>query len=191
MSTKSIIQPPRWEFPAPLAQAVQSTLKDWQANRKMARLWNCDAPLWTGDDESKWLGWLRVVEDQRNDLQQLLSFAADVAGGDFTHTLLLGMGGSSLCPEVLKITFGRQPGYPELHVLDSTDPAQIKAIEARIDLARTLFIVACKRSSTRKERATGLSPSPIPARKCSRWRRAIVSARSSSGCPASAVDTQH
>ena len=148
MSTKSVVQPPRWEFAAPLAQAVQSTLQDWHANRKMARLWNGDAALWTGEDESKWLGWLRVVEDQRRDLQQLQSFAADVARGKPTHALLLGMGGSSLCPEVLKITFGRQPGYPELHVLDSTDPAQIKAIEARVDLARTLFIVASKSGST-------------------------------------------
>jgi transaldolase / glucose-6-phosphate isomerase len=148
MSTKSIIQPPRWEFPAPLAQAVQSTLKDWQTNRKMARLWNGDASLWTGDDESKWLGWLRVVEDQRKDVQKLLSFAADVARDNFTHALLLGMGGSSLCPEVLKITFGRQAGHPDLHVLDSTDPAQVKSVEARVDLARTLFIVASKSGST-------------------------------------------
>jgi len=148
MSTKSIVHPLRWEFPAPLAQAVHSTLQDWHANGKMARVWKRDATLWTGEDESKWLGWLRVVEDQRRDLQQLQSFAADVARGKLTHALLLGMGGSSLCPEVLKITFGRQPGYPELYVLDSTDPAQIKAIEARIDLARTLFIVASKSGST-------------------------------------------
>src|SRR5215467_1147397 len=114
----------------------------------MARLWKGDASLWTNDDESKWLGWLRVVEQQQKDLQQLLEVAADAAKADFTHALLLGMGGSSLCPEVLKITFGKQPGHPELHVLDSTDPAQIKAIESQVDLARTLFIVASKSGST-------------------------------------------
>jgi transaldolase / glucose-6-phosphate isomerase len=148
VSTKSILQPPRWQFPAPLAQAVRATLTDWQTNRKMARLWSGDATLWTGDDESKWLGWLRVVEDQHRDLQQLLNFASEVAQGNFSHALLLGMGGSSLCPEVLKITFGRQAGHPELQVLDSTDPAQIKSTEDRVDLARTLFIVASKSGST-------------------------------------------
>jgi glucose-6-phosphate isomerase len=148
VSTKSIIQPPRWQFPAPLTQAVQATLKDWQARQKMGRLWQGDATLWTNDDESKWLGWLRVVEEQRKNLQQLLDIAADAAKAGFTHALLLGMGGSSLCPEVLKITFGKQPGHPELHVLDSTDPAQIKAIEGQVDLARTLFIVASKSGST-------------------------------------------
>jgi glucose-6-phosphate isomerase len=148
VSTKSIIQPPRWQFPAPLTQAVEATLKDWQADRKMARLWQGDATLWTNDDESKWLGWLRVVEEQRQNLQPLLDIAADAAKAGFTHALLLGMGGSSLCPEVFKITFGKQPGHPELHVLDSTDPAQIKAIEAQVDLARTLFIVASKSGST-------------------------------------------
>ena len=74
--------------------------------------------------------------------------AADAAKADFTHALLLGMGGSSLCPEVLKITYGQQPGHPELHVLDSTDPAQIKSVENQVDLAKTLFIVASKSGST-------------------------------------------
>jgi transaldolase/glucose-6-phosphate isomerase len=148
VSTKSIVQPPRWRFSAPLTQAVQATLKDWQANQKMARLWKGDASLWTNDDESKWLGWLRVVEEQRKNLQPLVEIADHAAKAGFTHALLLGMGGSSLCPEVHKLTFGKQAGHPELHVLDSTDPAQIKAIEAQIDPARTLFIVASKSGST-------------------------------------------
>ena len=148
MSTKSIIQPPRWQFAAPLSQAVQATLKDWQANRKMARLWRGDKTLWTSDDEDKWLGWLRVVEEQRHHLPQLLAAAADAAEAGFTHALLLGMGGSSLCPEVLKMTFGKIARHPELHVLDSTDPGQIKTVENQIDLARTLFIVSSKSGST-------------------------------------------
>jgi glucose-6-phosphate isomerase len=148
MTTKSIIQPPRWQFAAPLTQAVQATLKDWQTNRKMARLWQGDASIWSNDDEPKWLGWLHVVEEDRKNLQPLLEVAADAAKAGFTHTLLLGMGGSSLCPEVFKITFGTQAGHPELHVLDSTDPAQVKAIEAQVDLKRTLFIVASKSGST-------------------------------------------
>jgi glucose-6-phosphate isomerase len=143
-----MIQSPRWQFPAPLAQAVQATLQDWQAGNKMARLWQGDASLWTGDDEDKWVGWLPIVEDQLKNLKQFADTAADTANAGFTHALLLGMGGSSLCPEVLKITYGKQPGHPELYVLDSTDPAQIKSIESQVDLSRTLCIVASKSGST-------------------------------------------
>jgi transaldolase / glucose-6-phosphate isomerase len=148
VTTKTSIQLPRWEFSAPLTQAVQTTLKDWQASNKMARLWSGDPSLWTGDDEDKWIGWLSIVEDRLAHLNELNDAAADVAKADFTHALLLGMGGSSLCPEVLKITYGQQPGHPELHVLDSTDPAQIKSVENQVDLAKTLFIVASKSGST-------------------------------------------
>jgi transaldolase/glucose-6-phosphate isomerase len=143
-----MIQSPRWEFSAPLAQAVQATLNDWQSGNKMARLWRGDPSLWTSDDEDKWVGWLPIAEDQLAHLKQLNDAATDAAKAGFTHALLLGMGGSSLCPEVLKITYGRQPGHPELHVLDSTDPAQIKSIESQVDLARTLCIVASKSGST-------------------------------------------
>ena len=129
-------------------QAVQATLKDWQVSHKMDRLWRGDPSLWTGDDEDKWLGWLHVVEDQIAHLSQLTEAASDAVSAGFTHALLLGMGGSSLCPEVLKITYGKQPGHPELHVLDSTDPAQIKSVESRVDLGKTLCIVASKSGST-------------------------------------------
>jgi transaldolase / glucose-6-phosphate isomerase len=148
VSTKTSVQLPRWEFSAPLTQAVQSALKDWQTNNKMARLWRGDPSLWTGDDEDKWVGWLPIVEDQLAHLKQLNDAAADAPKAGFMHALLLGMGGSSLCPEVLKITYGRQPGHPELHVLDSTDPAQIKSIENQVDLAKTVCIVASKSGST-------------------------------------------
>jgi transaldolase/glucose-6-phosphate isomerase len=143
-----MIQPLQWSFAAPLTQAVNATLKDWQDGSKMARLWRGDATLWTNDHESKWVGWLRVVEEQLAHLQQFNDIAADVAKAGFTHALLLGMGGSSLCPEVFKITFGRQKEHPELHVLDSTDPAQIQAIEKQVDLAHTVCIVASKSGST-------------------------------------------
>ncbi|MCU1331414.1 MAG: transaldolase [Candidatus Angelobacter sp.] len=143
-----MVQLPRWEFSAPLTQAVQATLKDWQSGNKMARLWRGDASLWTGDDEDKRVGWLTIVEDELAQLKQLNDVAADAVNAGFTHALLLGMGGSSLCPEVLKITFGRQQGHPELHVLDSTDPAQIRSTESQIDLAKTLCIVSSKSGST-------------------------------------------
>jgi len=143
-----MIQSPRWEFSAPLTQAVQATINDWQTGNKMARLWRGDPSLWTSDDEDKWVGWLGIVEEQLKQLPQLTAAASDAAKAGFTHALLLGMGGSSLCPEVLKITYGKQPGHPELHVLDSTDPAQIKSVESQVDLARTLCIVASKSGST-------------------------------------------
>lgn len=153
MSTKPIVPAStplslRWNFTAPLTQAVEATLKEWQAGNKMARLWQGDASLWTNDDESKWLGWLRIVEEQLAQVQQFNDLAADATKAGFTHALLLGMGGSSLCPEVFKITFGKQQSHPELHVLDSTDPAQIKAIQSQVDLAHTLCIVASKSGST-------------------------------------------
>ena len=148
MITKTMVQLPHWQFSPPLTQAVQAALKDWQAGNKMARLWRGDPSLWTSDDEDKWVGWLPIVEDQLAHLKQLNDAATDAAKAGFTHALLLGMGGSSLCPEVLKITYGRQPGHPELHVLDSTDPAQIKSIENQVDLKKTLCIVASKSGST-------------------------------------------
>jgi transaldolase / glucose-6-phosphate isomerase len=148
VSTRPIVQSLQWEFSAPLTQAVEATLQDWQANSKMARLWRGDPSLWTSDDEDKWVGWLQVVEEQLAHVQQLADASADAAQAGFTHALLLGMGGSSLCPEVLKITFGKQPGHPELRVLDSTDPAQIRSVESQVDLAKTLCIVASKSGST-------------------------------------------
>ncbi len=133
---------------AHLATAVKASLKEWAAAGKVRRLWARDASLWTGTDESNWLGWLGIAADQSAHLQHLKSVAEEVRKERFSHVLLLGMGGSSLCPEVLKMTFGHIAGYPELHVLDSTDPAQVKAFEAKVDLARTLFIVCSKSGGT-------------------------------------------
>ena len=114
----------------------------------MQRLWQRDASLWTGDDEAKWLGWLDITEDQIAHPVELRNLAKEVWSAGFKDVLLLGMGGSSLCPEVLRMTFGKIAGYPDLHVLDSTDPAQVKAFETKIDIARSLFIVSSKSGST-------------------------------------------
>jgi glucose-6-phosphate isomerase len=135
-------------LPESLAVAVKSTLADWQSGGKMKRLWDRDASLWTGSDESKWLGWLDVVEEQTAQQEQLQKLAKEVHMRGFEHVLLLGMGGSSLCPEVLRMTFGRIPQSPTLHVLDSTDPGQVKSFEHQIDIAKTLFIVSSKSGST-------------------------------------------
>ena len=114
----------------------------------MQRLWQRDATLWTGDDEEKWLGWLDITEYQISHPIELRNLAKEVWSAGFKDVLLLGMGGSSLCPEVLRKTFGKIAGYPNLHVLDSTDPAQVKAFESKIDIARSLFIVSSKSGST-------------------------------------------
>lgn len=135
-------------LPESLAATVKSTAADWQSGGKMKRLWDRDASLWTGDDESKWLGWLDIVEEQTSQQDQLQKLAKEVQTRGFEHVLLLGMGGSSLCPEVLRMTFGHIPHFPVLHVLDSTDPAQVKAFEHQIDIAKTLFIVSSKSGST-------------------------------------------
>lgn len=134
---------------SPAAQeALRQTLDEWQRQKKVARLWDRDAALWTGQDESRWMDWLGIVEQQLATLPALTAFAGEVAEAGFRHILLLGMGGSSLCPEVLRMTFGVLPGRPELHVLDSTDPDQIRALEAKLDVGRTLFIVSSKSGST-------------------------------------------
>jgi transaldolase/glucose-6-phosphate isomerase len=132
----------------PLASAVAASLEDWKKNNKVARLWQKDASLWSGADESNWLGWLTITEEQLARIDVLKQTANDVKKVRFKHALLLGMGGSSLCPEVLRMTFGKVKGYPELHVLDSTDPAQIKALEGKLDLKSTICIVSSKSGST-------------------------------------------
>jgi transaldolase/glucose-6-phosphate isomerase len=136
------------KLPPALEQAVAASLESWRHDGKVRRLWAGDAALWSGSDEAKWLGWLGIVEAQRERIGELAGLAADIRRQDFSHVLLLGMGGSSLGPEVLAETFGKQAGSPELLVLDSTDPAQIRTIESRIDPARTLFIVSSKSGST-------------------------------------------
>jgi transaldolase/glucose-6-phosphate isomerase len=143
-----VIRPQTWTLPADLEATVRVTLAAWAAGGTVRRLWARDATLWSGADEASWLGWLGIAEEQLGRLEHLRRVAEDAQTGGFTHVLLLGMGGSSLCPEVLKETFGRIEGYPEVHVLDSTDPAQVRAFEHKVDLARTLFIVSSKSGST-------------------------------------------
>ena len=135
-------------LPQDIANAVTASLEDWRKHNKIARLWKKDASLWTRTDESNWLGWLHIVEQQLSHLEAFKRIAEDVKKARFKHALLLGMGGSSLCPEVLRVTFGKIKGFPELHVLDSTDPLQIKALEGKLDLQSTLCIVSSKSGST-------------------------------------------
>ncbi len=135
-------------LPPPLMSEVDKALKAWRSNANTRRLWSADATLWTGGDESDWLGWLDIAENKLCDVALLQEFAGEVRAEKFTDVLLLGMGGSSLGPEVLAKSLGSAPGYPTLHVLDSTDPQQVRRFERRIDVARTLFIVSSKSGTT-------------------------------------------
>jgi transaldolase/glucose-6-phosphate isomerase len=137
-----------FKLPEKLATAVAAALDDWKKNDKVKRLWNGDASVWTGADEGKWLGWLTVTAEQLANIEALKNIATDISKSGYQHAVLLGMGGSSLCPEVMRMTFGKIPGHPEMHVLDSTDPAQIKALEAKLDLASTICIVSSKSGGT-------------------------------------------
>jgi len=127
---------------------VQDTLSDWRVNGKVRRLWRGDTTLWSGAEEDRWLGWLHVVSGQIDHPEHIRSIVEDVKAAGFRHALLLGMGGSSLCPEVMRRTFGVVDGLPELLVLDSTVPAQVQAFAKRVDPAKTLFIVSSKSGST-------------------------------------------
>jgi glucose-6-phosphate isomerase len=138
----------RLAVPADLRGAVDAAAADWQSNDKIERFWKKDASLWTSDGEEQWLGWIDIVERQQENLGSLAELGGDVQSVGYKSALLLGMGGSSLCPEVLAKTFGQQPGFPELRIVDSTDPAQIMAACDEVDLGETLVIVASKSGST-------------------------------------------
>jgi transaldolase / glucose-6-phosphate isomerase len=135
-------------LPTDLDTAVKKNLNDWRASGKVRRLWQGDASLWTGDDEANWLGWLGITDEQLAGAAKFSDLANEVRSAGFSDILLLGMGGSSLCPEVLALTFPQTPGFPRLHILDSTDPAQIRSVEKKVNLAKTLFIVSSKSGST-------------------------------------------
>jgi transaldolase / glucose-6-phosphate isomerase len=133
-----------YSLPENLKTAVSSIFEEWQKENKINRVWSRDASVWSNTDEAKWLGWLDSVEAELSKIQEYKDFADDVKSAGFTHVLLMGMGGSSLCPEVLAETFGKK----QFHILDSTVPAQIKTVEGKTDLEKTLFIVASKSGST-------------------------------------------
>jgi transaldolase/glucose-6-phosphate isomerase len=130
--------------PKDVIVATHAAIDDWKKSGKVARLWARDAKVWTNSDEAKWLGWLDAPATASSDVADLTAFAAEAKKDGLTQVLLLGMGGSSLCPDVLRHTFGASG----VEVVDSTDPAQIAATEKKLDLARTLVIVASKSGST-------------------------------------------
>jgi transaldolase/glucose-6-phosphate isomerase len=134
-------------------EAVQETIRRAEKEQWIRRIWNKDATLWKSDEAHQKiirnaLGWVMVIDQMVEQTDELAAFSERVRKDGFTHAMLLGMGGSSLCPEVFRRTFGKRAGFPELHVLDSTDPVTVQSFEQRVDLPRTLFIVASKSGTT-------------------------------------------
>ena len=122
--------------------------EEWRTKGLVRRLWRHDKALWTNADEDQWLGWLDSVDDGLKQVGVYQAFAEEIKGAGFKDAVLLGMGGSSLGPEVLARTLGGKSGWPKLRILDSTDPAEIAAIRSAVDLEKTLFIVSSKSGST-------------------------------------------
>jgi transaldolase/glucose-6-phosphate isomerase len=129
-----------------LTKKADEIAENWRAHGNIRKLWQRDKSLWTGADEDRWLGWLDSTG--ADDITSYAAFAQEIRRDSFKDAVLLGMGGSSLGPEVLATTFGHKSGWPRLRILDSTVPAQIRALEAELDLGKTLFIVSSKSGST-------------------------------------------
>jgi transaldolase/glucose-6-phosphate isomerase len=129
---------------------VTATLGELDSQKIIQRIWAGDFTVWKPDptEISNRLGWLRIAEALQKDIPRLQVLTDEVRLAGYTHAILLGMGGSSLAPEVFRKTFGVRPGYLDLSVLDSTDPAAVLAYADRLDLAKTLFIVSTKSGGT-------------------------------------------
>jgi len=131
-----------------VSAAITEELNAWEKDNRVQRLWKSDASLWTNEDEAKWMGWLNLPELESRELHQIKALAEDIKMAGFKYIVVLGMGGSSLCPAMMAKTFGKIEHHPHLYVLDSTDPLQIRHLEDKIELKKTLFIVSSKSGGT-------------------------------------------
>jgi RpiB/LacA/LacB family sugar-phosphate isomerase len=149
-ATPAVVSPPL-VLPDPLKlSAVEETLRFLETREFLDRLWVKDATLWKGDAATvrNRLGWLTSPTIMRGHAEDIRSFADEVRRLQYSHVALLGMGGSSLAGEVFNETFGSKMGFPDLLVLDSTDPGAVKQLAERINLSRTLFVVSSKSGTT-------------------------------------------
>ncbi len=145
-------QSPRQNFSlGKLQPTAKQRLERWQKEKFAPRLWKKDYTLWSSKplpELADRLGWLILPETMRGQLDDMAALAKSAKAEGISHVVLLGMGGSSLAPEVFQRTFGNAPGYPELRVLDSTQSESVRAVEAEVDLPRTLFLVSSKSGTT-------------------------------------------
>ena len=137
----------------PYRERVEKRLEFLDQEGFSKRLQAKDPSLWKSDPDLQEkirnrLGWLTVCDTMLDKTGELTDFARSIKVAGFTHVVLLGMGGSSLCPEVCREIYGVASGYPDLIVLDSTDPATILGVERRLDLQKALLIVASKSGTT-------------------------------------------
>jgi transaldolase/glucose-6-phosphate isomerase len=131
-------------LPEDLDAKVKEAIEHARKEGWSRRLWAHDASMWTGGDEAKWLGWLDAAAGKQVDMAALAALGQEAK--KYKDVVLLGMGGSSLGPEVMGLILGT--GAPKLHALDSTDPGQVATVADAIDPANTLFIVSSKSGST-------------------------------------------
>jgi glucose-6-phosphate isomerase len=136
-----------------LQETLNNQFTAFSKRSVIKRLWEKDYTIWRSEEEHKKsilnrLGWLNSVALMQENADNLISFANDIKNAGYTHAVVLGMGGSSLCPDVCRATFGSAPGYPQLLVLDSTNPSSVLRIEKQIELPKTLFLVASKSGGT-------------------------------------------
>ncbi|HEX8119230.1 MAG TPA: bifunctional transaldolase/phosoglucose isomerase [Pyrinomonadaceae bacterium] len=135
------------------ADAVSAAIREAEKGDVMRRVWRKDAALWKSEEEHQKiiknsLGWLNVADQMIGVEDDLVAFADRLKEKGYAHVVLNGMGGSSLAPEVLRRTFGKREGYPELLVLDSTDPDTVADFREKVDPAKTLFVVSSKSGTT-------------------------------------------
>ena len=146
-------RPPTIEssIPDDLEPAVAARIERAAGEDVARRIWRKDDTLWGehgAPEIANRLGWLTITEQMEEEAAELRAFARDIADEGTTDVVLLGMGGSSLAPEVIRQSYGPQEGFPLLHVLDSTDAGAIRAVEHAIDVERTLFLVSTKSGGT-------------------------------------------
>jgi transaldolase/glucose-6-phosphate isomerase len=140
-----------YRIPESLQDSIKRELDDWAKAKKLRREWRGDSSVWSGSGEGKWLGWLSAPSQELAKAKGLVGFASEIRDAGFQDVVLLGMGGSSLGAEVLAKSFeshGVRSGFPKLHILDSTDPAQIQELERQISKDHTLYIVSSKSGTT-------------------------------------------
>ncbi len=140
-------------FPGQLQESFNSRITAFSNTSIISKLWQKDYTIWRSEEVHKKsilnrLGWLHSLDLMRSNIEVLTFFSNEIKQAGYTHVVVLGMGGSSLCPDVCRATFGSAQGFPKLLVLDSTNPTSVLRIEKQINLTTTIFIVASKSGGT-------------------------------------------